>query len=217
MTETANRYDFTLQAGNSALLVVDLQRGFCDRRVSDALGFAARSSDHYWQSLEGAVLPNAQRVIGAARNAGVEVIYTVIEALTVDGRDRGLDHKRSDFLIPKGSEGGQVMPSVAPQGDEIVLPKTASGIFSATNIDYVLRNLGVERLAILGVYSHQCVEAAVRDAADHGYLVTLVADACAATTPQQEATTAESMKAFARVVASDELLTELSGRGASAA
>ena len=209
MNDSGAPYDFTLQQGNSALLVVDLQRGFCDRPVSDALGFAGRSSDHYWQRVEGAVLPNAQRLISAARAAGVEVVYTVIEALTADGRDRGLDHKRSDFLIPKGSAGGQVMPAIAPQGDEIVLPKTASGVFSVTNIDYVLRNLGVERLAIFGVYSHQCVEAAVRDAADHGYLVTLVADACAATTPEQEATTAESMKAFARVITTDDLLAEL--------
>lgn len=217
MNDSSSPYDFSLQPGNSALLVVDLQRGFCDRQVSNALGFAERSSDHFWHRLEGAVLPNSQRIIAAARAAGVEVVYTVIEALTADGRDRGLDHKRSDFLIPKGSEGGQVMPSIAPQGDEIVLPKTASGIFSVTNIDYVLRNLGVERLAIFGVYSHQCVEAAVRDAADHGYLVTLVADACAATTPEQETTTAEGMKAFARVISTDAVLVELQAKGASAA
>src|SRR5690606_13802305 len=141
--------------------------------------------------------PNAKRLIASARSAGVEVIYTVIEALTADGRDRSLDHKRCSFLIPRGSAGGEVMPAIAPQGDEMVLPKTASGIFNATNVDYVLRNLGVERLAIFGVYSHQCVESAVRDAADRGYLVTLVEDACAAKTPEQEATTATGMAAYA--------------------
>jgi biuret amidohydrolase len=212
-------YDFTLGPGHSALLVVDLQRGFCDRAVSDALGFGERSTDHYWYRVDDLVLPNAQRLIAAARAAGVEVIYTVIEALTLDGRDRGLDHKRSDFLIPKGSPGGEVMPQIAPQGDEILIPKTASGIFSVTNIDYVLRNLGVERLAIFGVYSHQCVEAAVRDAADLGYLVTLVPDACAATTEAQETATAEGMKAFARVATTESVLQELGaeGKGASAA
>jgi len=212
LTET---YDFDLRAGRAALLVVDVQRGFCERAVSDRLGFD--SGDHFWQRVDALVLPNAGRLIAAARAAGVEVIYTVIEALTLDGRDRSLDHKRSDFLIPKGSEGGQVMPAIAPQGDEIVLPKTASGIFNATNIDYILKNLGVERLAIFGVYSHQCVEGAVRDASDRGYLVTLVADACAAKTPEQEAATATGMAAYARVTTTDALLRELPAKKVSAA
>jgi len=208
-------YDFTLAPDRAALLVVDLQRGFCDRQVSEELGF--ESSDHFWYRLDDLVLPNAKRLVVAARAAGVEVVYTVIEALTLDGRDRSLDHKRSDFLIPKGSPGGEVMPQIAPQGDEMVLPKTASGIFNATNIDYVLRNLGVERLCLFGVYSHQCVESAVRDASDRGYLVTLVADACAAKTAEQEATTAEGMKAYARVATTGEVLKEFGVKDASAA
>mgnify|MGYP003571187675 CR=1 FL=1 len=208
-------YDFSLSAGRAALLVVDLQRGFCERKVSESLGFA--SSDHFWYRVDDLVLPNAQRLIAAARAAGVEVIYTVIEALTEDGRDRSLDHKRSDFLIPKGSPGGEVMPQIAPQGDEMVIPKSASGIFNATNIEYILRNLGVERLCIFGVYSHQCVESAVRDAADRGFLVTLVPDACAAKSEEQEAATAEGMKAYARVAATEDVLRELRAKGASAA
>ena len=208
-------YDFSLGAGRAALLVVDLQRGFCERAVSDDLGFD--SSDHFWYRVDDLVLPNAQRLIAAARTAGVEVIYTVIEALTLDGRDRSLDHKRSDFLVPKGSVGAEVMPQIAPRGDEMVLPKTASGIFNATNIDYILHNLGVERLCIFGVYSHQCVESAVRDASDRGYLVTLVPDACAAKSEAQDAATAEGMKAYARVAATEDVLKELRAQGVSAA
>jgi len=212
-------YTFDLAAGRAALLVVDIQRGFCEREASDKMGFAG--SEHFWQRVDSLVLPNAGRMITAARAAGVEVIYTVIEALTADGRDRSLDHKRSDFLIPKGSPAGQVMPVLAPQDDEIVLPKTASGIFNATNVDYVLHNLGIERLCIFGVYSHQCVESAVRDAADRGYLVTLVSDACAAKTAEQEKTTAEGMAAYARVTTTEAVLAELrragGGKGVSAA
>jgi nicotinamidase-related amidase len=206
-------YDFDLRAGRAALLVVDVQRGFCERAVSDRLGFD--SGDHVWQRVETLVLPNGKRLVSAARAAGVEVIYTVIEALTLDGRDRSLDHKRSDFLIPKGSEGGQVMPAIAPRGDEMVIPKTASGIFNATNIDYILKNLGVERLVIFGVYSHQCVESAVRDASDRGYLVTLVADACAAKSPAQEETTATGMASYARVTTTEALLQELPAKPSS--
>jgi nicotinamidase-related amidase len=215
LNTTGQTYDFDLRAGRAALLVVDVQRGFCERAVSDSLGFG--SGDYFWQRADALVLPNAGRLIAAARAAGVEVIYTVIEALTLDGRDRSLDHKRSDFLIPKGSAGGQVMPQIAPQGDEMVIPKTASGIFNATNIDYILKNLGVERLVIFGVYSHQCVESAVRDASDRGYLVTLVEDACAAKTAEQESTTATGMKAYARVTMTEALLKELPTKRVSAA
>jgi len=208
-------YDFNLSAGRAALLVVDLQRGFCERAVSDSLGF--EGSDYFWERVDDLVLPNARRLVTAARLAGVEVIFTVIEALTQDGRDRSLDHKRSNFLIPKGSPGGAVAPSIAPQGDEMVIPKTSSGIFNSTNIDYILHNLGIERLVVFGVYSHQCVEAAVRDASDRGYLVTLVPDACAAKTAQQEATTMEGMKAYARLAATEAVIDELRVMGVSAA
>ncbi|HIC79469.1 MAG TPA: isochorismatase family protein, partial [Kiloniellaceae bacterium] len=116
MAHGTEHYDFSLSAGGSALLVVDLQRGFCDRALAEELGFPA--SDHYWQRLDGTVLPNAAKLVESAQSAGIEVIYTVIEALTKDGRDRSLDHKRSDFLIPRGSPGGKVMPALAPRGDE---------------------------------------------------------------------------------------------------
>lgn len=208
-------YDFTLQPSNSALLVVDLQRGFCERPLCESLGFSG--SEEYWSRLDEIVLPNAARLVQAARAAGIEVIYTVIEALTRDGRDRSLDHKRSDFLIPKGSEGGQVVPAIAPLGDEMVLPKTASGIFNSTNIEYLLRNLGVERLAIFGVYTNQCVESAVRDAADRGFLVTMVADACATKSAEQEAASLAVMKGYARIAETAAVVEEMPKRGASAA
>ncbi len=215
MADLGTGYDFALERDASALLVVDLQRGFCDRALAEELGFPA--SEHYWQRLDSTVLPNAAKLVEGARSAGIEVIYTVIEALTRDGRDRSLDHKRSDFLIPRGSPGGHVMPALAPQGDEIVLPKTASGIFNATNIHYLLRNLEIERLAVFGVFTSQCVESAVRDAADRGYLVTMVADACATKSAEQEAASLAVMKGYARIAETPELLDEMQARGASAA
>ena len=62
------------------------------------------------------------------------------------------------------------------------MPKTSSGVFNSTNIDYILRNLGIHHLVIAGVLTDQCVDMAVRDGADRGYLVACVADACASYT-----------------------------------
>ena len=64
MAGTTSTADFTLQAENAALLVVDLQRGFCERPLAESLG--QRETAHYWDRLESTVLPNAERLIAAA-------------------------------------------------------------------------------------------------------------------------------------------------------
>ena len=68
----------------------------------------------------------------------------------------------------------QVLDCIQPGPDEIVLPKTSSSVFTTTNIDSILRNLGVKHLILVGCLTDQCVESAVRDACDLNYLVTLV-------------------------------------------
>ena len=110
------------------------------------------------------------------------MIYTVIENLTRDGRDRSLDYKLSDFFIAKGSWEARVLDAIAPGDDEIVIPKTSSSVFNSTNIDYLLRNIGVEDLVVTGFLTDQCIDHTVKDAADRGYYVTCLADACMANT-----------------------------------
>ena len=134
----------------------------------------------------------------ACRRAGVEVMYTVIESLTLDGRDMGLDYKISGLFCPKGSHDARVLDAIAPQGDEIVLLKTSSSVFISTNIHYVLRNLGVQYLIVSGLLTDQCVDSTVRDACDFGYLVTLVTDACAALSRKRHAASIENNQGYCR-------------------
>jgi nicotinamidase-related amidase len=91
------------------------------------------------------VLPNLERLIGTARETGAEVIYTVIENLTRDGRDRSLDYKISGIFVAKGSSEAKVVDAIAPADDDIVLAKTSSSLFNSTSCDYLLRNLGAAR------------------------------------------------------------------------
>ena len=86
--------------------------------------------------------------------------------------------------MPRGSWDAQVLDEIAPAEDEMIFRKTSSNVFVSTNLDYVLRNLGVRSLIVAGIMTDQCVEIAVRDACDLGYLVTLITDAC--TTGSQE-------------------------------
>ena len=72
-----------------------------------------------------------------------------------------------------------------PGDDDIVIPKTSSSLFNSTNCEYVLRNLGVEYVMVMGILTDQCVETAVRDGCDRGFLMTLVDDACATRSDQR--------------------------------
>jgi ureidoacrylate peracid hydrolase len=150
-----------------------------------------------------------QRRQAACRKAGVEVMYAVIESLTRDGRDRSLDYKITGFNVPRGSWDAKVIDAIAPGEDEIVIPKTSSSVFISTNIDYVLRNLGVRYLMISGVVTDQCVESAVRDACDLGYLITLATDACATYSQERHDNTLSAIKGYCRQRTTDQLVAEI--------
>jgi ureidoacrylate peracid hydrolase len=197
-----------IEAERAALLVVDVQN-YCARRGEGELAGAGPEYDYYIDRVERTVLPNLQRLIAACRANGVEVVYTVIESLTLDGRDRSLDHKHSDMHVPKGSRLGKVVDEIAPVGDEIVIPKTSSGVFNSTNMEYVLRNLGVEYLICAGVYTNQCVESAVRDAADRGFMVTTIEDCCATKTKAGHDASLAVLKGYSRIRSTDQVVAEL--------
>lgn len=128
----------------------------------------------------GLVLPTLQALLPAARAEGVEVVYTVMENLTADGRDRSLDDKLSGFDTPRGSPGARAHGSVAPQGDEIVLPKTSACLFNSTNFDYLMRNMGVQTILCAGFLTDQCVEQTLRAGLSRGFRMVCFEDGCAA-------------------------------------
>lgn len=196
--------DRMLEPKRTAVLMVDVQ-------LSEITPEYQQEKPDYWHMIHGRALPAQQRLLEAARKRGCEVLYTVIEALTADGRDRSLDHKLSGILVPKGSPLARVIPAVAPLADEIVLPKTSSGVFNSTAIDYVLRNLGVENLIVCGFLTDQCVDMAVRDAADKGYYVVCAEDACATHSEERHARALEAFGGYCRVQEVDELIATFSG------
>ncbi|PTW61350.1 nicotinamidase-related amidase [Breoghania corrubedonensis] len=155
------------------------------------------------------VLPNQKKLIAAFRKAGGEVMYTVMENLTRDGRDRSLDYKLSDFFIAKGSWDARVLDELAPGDDDIVLSKTSSGVFNSTNIEYVLRNIGIDTVVITGFLTDQCVDHAVRDAADRGFYPICVSDACATHSKERHETALNAFKGYCRTVTTQQLINEL--------
>jgi len=171
------RRDSAYAPGATALLLVDMQRIWIEpgRDAHRPAG----TEDYFQAQLDTVVVPNAVRLLHAARTARIDVVHTLIRSATPDGRDRSLDHKLSDIHVPPDAPEGDIIAPLWPRPDEIVLPKTSSGVFNSTNLDYLLRNLGIKFLIVAGIVTDQCVDMAVRDGADRGYLVTCVHDACA--------------------------------------
>ncbi|AVX06170.1 peroxyureidoacrylate/ureidoacrylate amidohydrolase (plasmid) [Maritalea myrionectae] len=202
-----------LEPAQSGLLFIDVQNFAAKRNGGE---FKDMSDDefekeHGWffEQMESHVVPNMQKLQAGFRAKNIEVLYTTIESLTLDGRDRSLDYKITGFNVPKGSWDGKVIDELAPTDDEIVFPKSSSSVFVSTHIDYVLRNLGVKQLVISGIITDQCVESAIRDACDLGYLVTQVTDACATYTPERHANSLNTIKGYCRQVTTDDLLKEI--------
>lgn len=213
MSEALSR-EVPVDKRHTTLLLIDVQNYGATRGGGEYRSLAPAELDaklgYYFRELEIRVVPNMQRLQAACRKAGIEVMYTVIESLTKDGRDRSLDYKITGFEVPRGCWDAKVIDAIAPAEDEIVIPKTSSSAFISTNIDYVLRNLGMRYLVISGVLTDQCVESAVRDACDLGYLVTLITDACATHSQERHDSALRAIKGYCRQRTTAEFLTEIS-------
>jgi ureidoacrylate peracid hydrolase len=211
--ETNLSREVSIVPAQAALLFIDVQNFAAKRNGSEFKEMTPeeveRKCGWYFHQLETKAIPNMQRLQQAARKAKVEVMYTTIESLTLDGRDRSLDYKITGFHVPKGSWDGKVIDEIAPQGDEIWLPKTSSSVFVSTHIDYILRQLGVKQLILSGIVTDQCVESAIRDACDLGYLVTQVTDACATYTQERHDFSLRAIKGYCRQRTTDQVIAEL--------
>ncbi len=213
---TLARYEPRLEMPwQQALLCIDLQvlgcrEGYGIFESHREAGVSERSIKYYLERIDSLVIPNVRKLQKAFRDSGAEVIHCRIQSLTEDGRDRSLEHKRLGLHAAPGSELAEFLPEVAPIDNEIVVNKTASGVFVSTNLEYVLRNLGVQKLFVSGVYTNECISSAVRSASDLGFDVRLISDATAAITQElHDATLLTTDDRYARVVTTNEALREV--------
>lgn len=111
---------------------------------------------------------NARRLVELFRTHGRPVIH-------VQHLPKDVDSPDPLAIDPEY----RIHPDVAPRLGEVVIGKHHANSFRDTELLTTLRNLGVTRLIVCGMQTHMCVEAAVRAAADLGFEVTVVRDACA--------------------------------------
>jgi len=205
--------DLPVEIPHTTLLFIDVQNFCAHRQGSEFKDLTPAAFEeklgYYFRQLESVVIPNMQRLQAGCRKKGIEVMYTLIRNLTRDGRDRSLDYKITGFNIPPDSWDGRVIDAIAPGEDEMVIPKTSSNVFVSTNIDYVLRNLQTRYLVVSGVVTDQCVEGAVRDACDLGYLVTEISDACATYSQERHDNSLKAIRGYCRQRTTAEFLREI--------
>lgn len=204
-----------LTSRDTALLCIDLQfldaaDGYGVFRDSELSPVPPEGREYYFRTLREYVLPNVHVLQNCFRQHGLEVIHVRIQSLTKDGRDRGKGHKRLGLHAAPGSAEACFLEEVAPLGDEIIINKTASGVFSSTNLHYVLKNLGINSLVIVGVYTNECVETTVRDACDLGYLVTVVEDGCTTVTRELHEASLKVIKdRYCRIIRTEEAIADI--------
>lgn len=206
----------------AALVIVDMQnatgsrQGALGRRMAQE---GSRATDYRFERIETLVVPNTKRLLAGFRARGGTVVYVTLGAARADAADAP-PHMRKFYFDTKnhvGSPEHAIVEGLEPRPGEFVVRKTSIGAFASTGIDHLLRSLGRESLFVTGISTNMCVETTAREAADRGYLVTLVEDACATTRKElHESTLVNFQRLFGRVRSTDQVLADL-GLEASAA
>ena len=174
--------DIHLDPKTTALLVIDVQSTYLEDK--DTAGETARWQPFY-DRMRDVVIPNNVKIIAECRARGVEVIFARIACHKDDGRDRSLSQKKPGFnylLLPKHRPDSQVVPELAPKGDEIVITKTTDSALTGTNLRMLLHNMGIEDVVVTGIFTDQCVSSSVRSLVDESFGVVVIDDCCAAAT-----------------------------------
>jgi len=152
------------------------------------------------------VITNIEKILNACREKGIRPIHVKIESLLPDAADTGRLHKSAGMLTPPGAKGSLFIPQTAPIEGEIVLTKTCSGIHVGTQVDRILRNLGVVNVLVVGFYTDQCVSTSVRDLSDLGYATEVIEDAIGALSKERHD---KAMQGIQRIYAHSETTAQL--------
>jgi ureidoacrylate peracid hydrolase len=160
---------------NTALLVIDMQNGFCKPGGSiERIGFD-------FSMLTAAIEP-CRRLVAMARAAAVPVIYTRY-VYRADYADGGLlvhtlmPHLKHEQALIAGSWDADIVDELRPEPADFIVDKNRPSSFYATGLEPILSGLGVKSLVVCGVTTNCCVESTVRDASQRDIMPFVVSDA----------------------------------------
>jgi len=157
-------------------------------------------------------LPNIKRLLPAARAASVHVVHCLVQRRP-DGLGSNRNAKifaigRNDVAIAPGTPGAALLPELGPEAGDLVLTRWHGlGPMGGTDLDAVLRNLGVTTIVAVGVSVNVAITNLVMDAVNAGYHVVLPRDAVAGVpTDYADAVIDNTLSLLATVTSTDQPL-----------
>ena len=194
-----------IQRDRTALIVVDMQNGFCDPAGSAAqVGFDI--------SMCRAAIAPCVRLVEAARAHDIPVIFTRL-VYRADYRDGGVvtDEILQGLVEAQccaaGTPDAELIPELVPEPADFVIDKNRYSAFYGTPLASILTSLDIRHLVICGVTTNICVETTARDASQRDYRTVVVADATGEIAPERHHWALETLGTrFGWVVGSDEVL-----------
>jgi biuret amidohydrolase len=157
-------------------------------------------------------LPNITRLLPVARAAGVQVVHCVVQRRP-DGL--GSNHNAKIFAIGRGevnilpgTPGAAVLPELGPESTDLILSRWHGvGPMGGTDLDAVLRNLGVSTIVVVGVSLNIAIPNIVMDAVNAAYRVVVPRDAVAGIpTEYGDAIIDNTLSLLATITSTDDLL-----------
>ena len=197
--------------GHTALVTQEVQRAVIgEHSPLPELAEAARHA-----------VPKIAALVTSARAAGLSVIHCTAER-RADGRGANANARifrymaKSEHPLLQGSEAAAIVPEISVADSDIVMPRLHGlSPFQGTELDFVLRNLGVEYILTMGIVTDQCVETAIRDGCARGFLMTIIDDACATHSQERHDASTRAIKGYCRKRSTDEVIAELTAREAA--
>jgi len=160
--------------GKPALLIIDMQNDF----VLEGKPLRVAGAQ--------AVIPKIQTVLTEFRKRSLPVFH-VLRVHRADGSDVEINRKelfaRAPFAV-EGTKGAAVIDEIIPLKGEYVLTKTRMSAFIGTELDLILRTLGISTLFICGIQTPNCIRTTVFDGIAYNYPVVIIDDATGASSEE---------------------------------
>jgi nicotinamidase-related amidase len=192
-----NQHEMRITPQKVALLVVDMQRFFLDPESPTYTCSGA------------AILPAVQRIVTAFRAGGRPVIYT--RHVHHPGRlDAGIMEWWWQGMCIEGTPESEVHPELAPVAGDKVIFKHRYSAFYNTDLETVLRCLGIRDVVVSGVMTNLCCESTARDAYYRDYRVFFLADGTGTVSEEMHVASLLNLAfGFAYVTTADEVIQQL--------